>query len=147
MTQRTTRQLAAVYDALAASHDHPTADELFQRVRRILPRVSLGTVYRNLDKLRDQGRLRVVRLKGGQAHYDAMTDAHDHFVCEHCGAVVDLPSRAAAPNAGALRAAGYEVHWHTTALYGACQQCASGRARTRTAAGRARRAAVRGQAV
>jgi Fe2+ or Zn2+ uptake regulation protein len=62
--QRTTRQLAAVYDALAASHDHPTADEIFRRVRDALPRVSLGTVYRNLDKLREQGRLRVVRLEG-----------------------------------------------------------------------------------
>jgi Fur family transcriptional regulator, peroxide stress response regulator len=131
MTQRTTRQLAALYDALAASHDHPTADELFQRVRRTLPRVSLGTVYRNLDKLREQGRLRVVRLKGGQAHYDAMTEAHDHFVCEDCGSVVDLPRRAPAPNAGALRAAGYEVYWHTTALYGACRQCAAGRTRAR----------------
>jgi Fe2+ or Zn2+ uptake regulation protein len=137
MTQRTTRQLAAVYDALAASHDHPTADELFRRVRRAVPRVSLGTVYRNLDKLREQGRLRVVRLKGGQAHYDAITDAHDHFVCERCGAVLDLPSSAPAPSASALRAAGYEVHWHTTALYGTCNGCASGRRRPRAAAAKA----------
>jgi Fur family transcriptional regulator, peroxide stress response regulator len=126
MRQRLTRQLAAVYDALAASHDHPTADQLFHRVRRLQPRVSLGTVYRNLDKLREQGRLRVVRLEGGQAHYDAMVDAHDHFVCERCGAVVDLPGRAPARDVGALRAAGYEVHWHTTALYGLCTQCQSG---------------------
>ena len=92
MKRRVTRQLGAVYDVLAASQDHPTADQVFQRVRRLLPRVSLGTVYRNLDKLRDEGRLRVVRLEGGQAHYDAMTDVHDHFVCESCGAVVDFRS-------------------------------------------------------
>lgn len=125
MKQRATRQLAAVYDALAASFDHPTADQIFRRVRGILPRVSLGTVYRNLEKLREQGRLRVVRLEGGQAHYDAMVDAHDHFVCERCSAVVDLPAGAHTPDVAPLRAAGYDVHWHTTALYGVCNHCAA----------------------
>jgi Fe2+ or Zn2+ uptake regulation protein len=129
MKRRATRQLAAVYDVLAASPDHPTADQLFRRVRRILPRVSLGTVYRNLDKLRDEGRLRVVRLEGGQAHYDAMIDAHDHFVCERCGAVIDLPGRPPALDLGTLRAAGYDVRWHTTALYGVCTRCAAGHPR------------------
>ena len=143
MTQRATRQLGAVYDALAASHDHPTADQLFQRVRRILPRVSLGTVYRNLDKLREQGRLRVVRLAGGQAHYDAMIAAHDHFVCERCAAVVDLPPSAPASKAAALRADGYEVYWHTTALYGVCKRCASVRRRTSSPAGPGGRRAAR----
>jgi Fur family transcriptional regulator, ferric uptake regulator len=134
--QRTTPQLGAVYAALAASHDHPTAEQLLARVRRLLPRVSLGTVYRNLDKLRVQGRLRVVRLAGGQAHYDAMVEAHDHFVCERCAAVVDLPRCAPAPKLAALRAEGYEVHWHTTALYGVCRQCAPA-PRRRSASGRA----------
>jgi Fe2+ or Zn2+ uptake regulation protein len=123
MKERRTPQLAAIYDALAASHDHPTADELFKRVRRVLPRVSLGTVYRNLDKLRAQGRLRVVRLEGGQAHFDAVVDAHDHFVCERCGAVADLPPTAAVPDVRRLTAAGYHVRWYTTALYGHCQDC------------------------
>lgn len=124
MKRRVTRQLGAVYDVLAASQDHPTADQVFQRVRRLLPRVSLGTVYRNLDKLRDEGRLRVVRLEGGQAHYDAMTDVHDHFVCESCGAMVDLPERSPALDVRPLHAAGYQVHWQTTALYGVCNRCA-----------------------
>jgi Fe2+ or Zn2+ uptake regulation protein len=128
MKERRTQQLTAIYDALAASHDHPTADELFRRVRRVLPRVSLGTVYRNLDKLRAQGRLRVVRLEGGQAHFDAVLDAHDHFVCETCGAVADLPPSAAVPDVSGLTAAGYHVRWYTTALYGRCQDCAAGAA-------------------
>jgi len=138
MKRRSTRQLGAVYDVLATSFDHPTADQVFQRVRRVLPRVSLGTVYRNLEKLRDEGRLRVVRLEGGQAHYDAMTDVHDHFVCESCGAVVDLPDRSPALDLAPLHAAGYEVHWQTTALYGVCNRCASTAQRS---AARARRRA------
>jgi Fe2+ or Zn2+ uptake regulation protein len=129
--QRATRQLAVIYDALIATPDHPTAEQLFQRVRGVLPRVSLGTVYRNLDKLREQGRLRIVRLEGGQAHYDAMVDAHDHFVCERCGGVVDLAPGAHSPDVAPLRAAGYDVHWHTTALYGVvCRHCAAGSERS-----------------
>lgn len=137
MKRRATPQLGAVYEVLAGSHDHPTAQQVFKRVRRRLPRVSLGTVYRNLDKLRDEGRLRVVRLGGGQAHYDAMTGAHDHFVCEACGAVVDLPDCAPAVDLQPLHAAGYTVRWHTTALYGVCRTCAavSRRRLTRSSAG------------
>lgn len=127
MKQRSTRQLTGTYDVLAASTDHPTAEQILQRVRRHLPRVSLGTVYRNLEKLREQGRLRVVRLAGGVAHYDAMIDEHDHFVCETCGGVTDLHERAArAPRAEALQRRGFVVRWRTTALYGLCGGCAGG---------------------
>ncbi|MEO8601856.1 MAG: transcriptional repressor [bacterium] len=123
MKPRATRQLAAVYGVLAASHDHPTADQLFQRVRGALPRVSLGTVYRNLDKLREQGRLRVVRLGDGQAHFDAMIHDHDHFVCERCASVLDLPRAEAHAALRSLDARGCVVLWHTTSLYGLCAEC------------------------
>jgi Fe2+ or Zn2+ uptake regulation protein len=124
MKHRATRQLTAVYDVLAESCDHPTAEQVFQRVRGVLPRVSLGTVYRNLDKLREQGRLRVVRPAGGQAHYDAMIDDHDHFVCEGCGAVQDLLRTNPPPALTPLRAEGCVVRWHTTSVYGLCGGCA-----------------------
>jgi Fe2+ or Zn2+ uptake regulation protein len=123
MKSRVTRQLATIYDVLAASHDHPTADQVFQRVRTTLPQVSLGTVYRNLDKLREEGRLRVVRLGDGQAHYDAMIDEHDHFVCERCRSVLDLPRAEASAALQRLDAQGCLVHWHTTSLDGLCATC------------------------
>ena len=128
MKQRSTAQLAATYDVLAKSLDHPTAEQVLERVRRRLPRVSLGTVYRNLEKLREQGRLRVVRLAGGVAHYDAMTEEHDHFVCESCGQVTDLEEAVprTAPSMG-LETRGFVVHWRTTALYGLCAECAPAR--------------------
>ncbi|MGH7790617.1 MAG: Fur family transcriptional regulator [Candidatus Binatia bacterium] len=132
MKQRATRQLGAVYEVLAASQDHPTAEQVFQRVRRVVPQVSLGTVYRNLDKLRDQGRLRVVRLERDVAHYDARTDDHDHFVCEGCAAVLDLARAQRRPRLAGPETIGCVVRWHTTAVYGLCQSCA-----TRPAAGHA----------
>jgi len=130
MMQRCTRQLQATLDVVAASHDHPTADQVFVRVRRRMPRVSLGTVYRNLEKLRDQGRIQIVRLRDGVARYDAMMERHDHFVCEGCGVVIDLeqPMR---PRIEGLLRAGMVVNSHSTAFHGLCAECAA-RTRTRT---------------
>jgi Fe2+ or Zn2+ uptake regulation protein len=131
MNQRSTRQLAATYEVLAASTDHPTAEQMLDRVRRVIPRVSLGTVYRNLDKLRNQGRLRTVWLGGGVAHYDAVLEPHDHFVCEACGSVLDLSTSRGGAARGrprdALRRRGYVVRWQTTAVYGVCPACAAAR--------------------
>ncbi len=124
MKARSTRQLSATYDVLVGSADHPTADQVLARVRRAIPRISLGTVYRNLEKLREQGRMRVIRLGDGVAHFDAMTEAHDHFVCERCGAVTDLETSGAGADDTALHRAGYVVHWRTTAVYGFCRDCA-----------------------
>lgn len=123
MKRRTTQQLAATYDVLAASSDHPTAEQILARVRRRIPRVSLGTVYRNLDKLREQGRARVVRVASGVSHFDAVVDAHDHFVCEACGAVSDLPAPSRSRKSRSAERAGCVVHWQTTAVYGLCRVC------------------------
>jgi Fe2+ or Zn2+ uptake regulation protein len=124
MMQRSTRQLQATLDAVAVSTDHPTADQILARVRRRLPQVSLGTVYRNLEKLRDQGRVQIVRLGDGVARYDAMVEHHDHFVCKGCGVVIDLeqPSR---PDIYRLQRAGLVVHSHSTAFHGLCAGCAA----------------------
>jgi len=124
MKTRATRQLATIYDTLAAATDHPTARQVFQRVRDRIPQVSLGTVYRNLEKLQQQGRARAIRLDGGVAHYDAMMAAHDHFVCECCGTVSDLPRVARRAACADLEAEGFVVRWQTTSIYGTCSDCA-----------------------
>jgi Fe2+ or Zn2+ uptake regulation protein len=123
MKQRSTAQLAAIYDAVASSTDHPTADQVLERVRREAPRVSLGTVYRNLEKLRLQGRVRMVRLAGSSAHYDAVMEEHDHFTCERCGAVSDLEATVGRRPTMSLEGLGYVVRWQTTAVYGLCREC------------------------
>jgi Fe2+ or Zn2+ uptake regulation protein len=124
MKRRATRQLAVTYDVLAAAADHPTARQVFDLVRKSLPRVSLGTVYRNLCKLHEQGRLQVLQLGGGVAHYDALVRPHDHFVCEDCGAVTDLEHRTARPT-NELAKDGFLVHWQTTVVHGRCRHCSA----------------------
>jgi Fur family peroxide stress response transcriptional regulator len=134
MKRRSTPQLLAVYEAVAASSDHPSADRVLERVRHSLPRVSLGTIYRNLDKLRDLERVRVLQLAGGSAHYDAKMDPHDHFVCESCAAVVDLDPQGGERHRSSLEQAGCLVRWQTTAVYGLCCECAAKSERSHGAA-------------
>jgi len=88
-TPRPTRQRLAVEEVLAASADHPTAAEGFDRVRSRLPGIGAATVYRSLSLLVEAGRALELRLGGthGAARYDARTDRHDHLVRHVAGAV------------------------------------------------------------
>jgi Fur family ferric uptake transcriptional regulator len=139
MKERTTQQLVAIYDALTAACDHPTAEELLRRVRRSLPRISLGTVYRNLEKLRAQGRVHVLHLGRSVARYDAVLGDHDHFLCEGCGAVADIDGLPRAAGPAWLSREGYVVRTSRVSLHGLCPSCA------RVKGGAAPRARSRGR--
>src|SRR5215831_974594 len=92
--RRKTRQLEQVFAALQGDHSHPFAQEIYRRVHKRLPRISLATVYRNLHSLVEEGKIRTLLLDGQGARYDPETSEHDHFVCERCGRVDDLFLRA-----------------------------------------------------
>ena len=128
MKQRSTRQLAATLEVLKTSTDHPTATEVCERVRRVMPRVSLGTVYRNLDKLRARGHVKVVWGADRVARYDALLGAHDHFVCQVCGRVIDLEPLPRQLDVSGLERAGFVVESHFVAVHGICERCAGGAA-------------------
>jgi Fe2+ or Zn2+ uptake regulation protein len=89
---RNTRQRGVILDILRGSHDHPTAETIYRSARRVLPNISLGTVYRNLNFLRDQGAVREIRpSEGGSSRFDAADTPHAHFHCLHCSALLDIP--------------------------------------------------------
>ena len=69
---------------------HPTAEELYQRLKPDNPALSLATVYRNLRQLEACGRLRRVAVPDGSDRYDGRLDPHEHMICETCGRAVDL---------------------------------------------------------
>ena len=89
---RFSRQRESIKDNLCRRKDHPTADMVYSDIRLIYPHVSLGTVYRNLARLVDQGEIAKIPTKDGTVRYDFRTDPHDHFICRKCGRVVDLES-------------------------------------------------------
>ncbi len=87
---RHSRQRQAILDHLRASRAHPTAAAIYDRLRASLPRLSLGTVYRNLEILRGQGLVRVLGGNGRESRYDGRLVPHGHFCCRVCGRITDL---------------------------------------------------------
>jgi Fur family peroxide stress response transcriptional regulator len=122
--KRATRQLEAVFQALRGDPSHPFADEIYRRVRKQLPRISLATVYRNLQRLVEDGKIRTVLLGERVARYDPETSDHDHFVCEQCGRIIDIfLERDRQIDLTPLLCAGYRVTMHNLTVYGVCQVC------------------------
>jgi Fe2+ or Zn2+ uptake regulation protein len=88
---RNTRQRGVILDILRESHEHPTAEIIYREARRVLPNISLGTIYRNLNFLRDQGTVREIRpSEGGSSRFDGADPRHAHFHCVHCNALLDI---------------------------------------------------------
>ena len=87
---RFTTQRAAVYEALAGTTSHPTADDVFTSVRDGVPDISLATVYKALEAFVSCGVARKLSLGAGPARYDSRTDDHEHIRCLSCGRVEDI---------------------------------------------------------
>lgn len=90
MALKHSKQRDQIKSFLMTRKDHPTADVVYMNVRQQTPNISLGTVYRNLTLLADLGEIARLRLGDGVDHFDADTSPHYHFVCRHCGSVIDL---------------------------------------------------------
>ncbi len=88
--KRLTRQRRAVLEVLRGTKSHPDAAWVYQEVRKRIPSISLGTVYRTLDALVKEGLVMPLHHGGGATRYDANTMPHPHLYCRRCGAVVDL---------------------------------------------------------
>ena len=111
----------AIVNALSATKSHPDAEWVYARVREEYPRVSLGTVYRNLRELAATGAIHTVETEDGVLHFDADTSPHAHFVCNRCGRISDLFDVTDA--AEQLQAQGYSVQCVKTVAYGVCDRC------------------------
>lgn len=103
---------------------HPTAYEVYHMVRKRLPHIALGTVYRNLDFLARSGLIKQVEVKGGQKRFDGNPSPHYHIRCIRCGRVDDLhiPNRNGLEEAAAT-ACDYKILGHYVEFSGICSQC------------------------
>lgn len=121
---RLTPQRRAVLDVLRASTDHPTAQDVLDRVRRRAPGIGAATVYRALNLLVAGGQASELDLGNAAARYDANTARHDHVVCLRCGAASDvdapLPRRLAREVA---EMSGFAVTGHDLTFTGLCPTC------------------------
>jgi len=87
---RMTTQRTIILEELGKLKTHPTADELYRIVRRRLPKISLGTVYRNLEILSGSGLIQKIEVPGTMKRFDGEAETHHHVRCVSCGAVSDV---------------------------------------------------------
>ena len=121
--KRYSRQREFIYQAVKNSMEHPTAEMVFQWLKPENPGLSLGTVYRNLNLLSQEGLLR--RMPFPVERYDACVEPHTHLRCEGCGRVVDLKLDydAAMDSLAAQAQPGVRILRHDLTFYGLCEQC------------------------
>ena len=112
--------LAFVRDRAA----HLSAEEIYAAMRPRFPRLSMGTVYRNLHILVAQQRLRVLHFGHGGDRYDARTDPHYHLVCRQCGDMFDIDLRLDdIETAARVRARDFTIESHSVEFHGLCATC------------------------
>jgi len=124
MRRRETRQREAVLNALWTSDSHPTADRVYDEVRKMMPGISKGTVYRNLKVLVEEGKISELNLSGTVSRYEVNKKTHYHFRCEKCGKIFDLdePVNKKLDKRVAERT-GFKVSHHQLEFRGLCKEC------------------------
>ena len=86
---RYSHQREAIKKIVQNTNCHPTADWIYNQTKKIIPNISLGTIYRNLKRLEEEGEMNAI-YDGNIARYDWNTESHDHLKCKECGDLVDV---------------------------------------------------------
>ena len=122
---RLTPQRRAILEVLRGTDRHPEASWIYQEVRKRLPSISLGTVYRNLVRLAEAGLIRELVLGTQPSHWDGRPSPHYHVMCLRCHRIVDveLPGLATELEARAARVSNFAIQGHTLHFVGLCPLC------------------------
>ena len=122
--RRITKQREVILEELRQMETHPSADEIYKVVRRRLPRISLGTVYRNLEVLAQMGEIQKLELSGSIKRYDWNTNKHYHIRCVRCDRVDDAPIAPLKQLEGELyESTVFEIIGHNLEFIGLCPEC------------------------
>ena len=121
---RLTTQRQVILEELNKVKTHPTANELYDMVRKRLPRIGLGTVYRNLELMAENGMILKIEVGGSQKRFDATTDTHYHIRCSQCGKVddIDMPVITDLVQEASSTSA-YQIIGHHIEFTGICSDC------------------------
>ncbi len=119
-----THQRQIIYHAVMASAAHPTPEAVYEKVRREIPSISLGTVYKNLHTFLEAGLLKEVSLHHGTLRVDARTEPHHHLVCKVCRSIIDLDEADVEPARVRRKLpAGFHVERQNVEIIGICESC------------------------
>jgi len=125
---RKSRQRDAILRVVKGVTSHPTANWIYDQVREEIPNISLGTVYRNLKLLVEEGQISEIELARTLSRFDGNTQYHHHFICEQCGRVFDVSNDDRMERAmmdEIARGTGFRITHHRCELYGLCKDCQS----------------------
>ncbi len=120
---RMTQQRSIILEELRKVKTHPTADELYGMVRKRMPRISLGTVYRNLDFLAETGEITKLESAGSIKRFDGDTSWHQHVRCMQCGRIGDVVPPLAIPSVDNVQVEDFVVINARIEYDGVCKQC------------------------
>ena len=124
--RKKSKQRDAIYEYLLSTTAHPDAQMVYDEIRKSIPNISLGTVYRNLSLMTDERKIIKLSGEGGAVHYDANVSSHSHAICKKCGKIEDIfrDINSEMNNlAGILD--GYKMEEFSLVFYGTCKQCAN----------------------
>ncbi|MCM8757565.1 MAG: transcriptional repressor [Candidatus Omnitrophica bacterium] len=122
--RRLTKQRKVILEELRKTHSHPTADKIFQMVKKRIPHIGFGTVYRNLNLLRDQGEILELVCGKYSCRYDGNIEPHYHFFCFKCKRIFDLDiSVLDELDKRVSEKSGMQVKYHRIDFYGYCKDC------------------------
>jgi Fur family ferric uptake transcriptional regulator len=125
-SMRLTTQRQIILEELSKVTSHPTANEVYDMVRRRLPRIGLGTVYRNLELMAETGMILKLEVGGTQKRFDATVAPHYHVRCLECGKVDDIKMQVQHNiNETAAQASQYQILGHHIEFTGLCSDCAT----------------------
>jgi Fur family peroxide stress response transcriptional regulator len=122
--QRKSKQKESILRVVKETSSHPTAEWVYEQVKRQIPNISLGTVYRNLKLLKQTGDISELGAAGTLSRFDGNTQNHYHFRCEQCGRLfdVDEPINKTMDNRVAQKT-GFIVTYHYLEFRGVCNDC------------------------
>ena len=123
--KRYSKKRAAILETIRSTKIHPSAEWVYQSLKPTYSDLSLGTVYRNIAQLKEAGQIASVGVVNGHERYDATVMMHPHFICDRCGAVIDLNDIPLEGHLKTLVAQHYQVkvdHFDLV-FHGTCKQC------------------------
>lgn len=116
-----TLQRVNIYSYLRSTCEHPTVDTIYKNIKKIIPTISLATVYKTLNTLVDYGLIKMINVCEENFRYDANIDLHGHIKCTNCNKVEDLHLDTNLINS--LSIENYDVKSFDLFLYGTCKSC------------------------
>ncbi len=121
--QKLTSQRTQILEFMQTANNHPTAEDIYQKLRPVIPRLSLSTIYRNLKSLELEKVVTSIKTSDKKIHYEAKGPDHAHFFCQKCGQLFQLPLIELIDIKNRLKAKGYKTKKINFVIEGICPDC------------------------